>query len=42
MVCKTPADALQVRVLLDKEPLNERSRFFEFSVNDAGLEVTTC
>jgi galactokinase/mevalonate kinase-like predicted kinase len=42
MICKSPADAAQVRRMLEREPLNDRSRFFEFEVNDRGLEVTTC
>jgi fucokinase len=42
MICKSPSDAAQVRRLLEGEPLNERSRFFDFEVNNAGLEVTTC
>jgi len=42
MICKTPQDAAQVRAQLEKDPLNERARFFEFGVNHAGLEVSTC
>jgi galactokinase/mevalonate kinase-like predicted kinase len=42
MICKSPADAGKVRALLEKEPLNDRSRFFDFDVNETGLEVTTC
>lgn len=42
MICKSPQDAEKVRSLLENEPLNERSRFFEFEVNNVGLEVTTC
>jgi galactokinase/mevalonate kinase-like predicted kinase len=42
MICKSPADAVQVRDALEREPLNERSRFFDFEINRAGLEVTTC
>jgi fucokinase len=42
MVCKSPEDAKQVRRLLEADPLNERSRFFDFEVNNVGLEVTTC
>ena len=42
MVCKSPKDAAHVREMLESEPLNERSRFFDFEVNNAGLEVTTC
>ena len=42
MVSRSPADAACVREMLEREPLNERSRFFDFEVNHAGLEVTTC
>lgn len=42
MICKSPADAVQVREILEREPLNDRSRFFDFEINHAGLEVTTC
>jgi galactokinase/mevalonate kinase-like predicted kinase len=42
MICKSPGDAAEIREKLLREPLNERSRFFDFSVNDKGLEVTTC
>jgi hypothetical protein len=42
MISKSPQDAAQVREMLEREPLNERSRFFEFEVNEKGIEVTTC
>jgi len=42
MVCKSPEDASNVRRLLEAQPLNDRSRFFDFEVNNVGLEVTTC
>ncbi len=42
MICKSRQDADQVRDILEKNPLNERSRFFDFEINNAGLEVTTC
>ncbi|WP_321472234.1 L-fucokinase [uncultured Paludibaculum sp.] len=42
MICKSPAHAAQVREILEREPLNDRSRFFDFEINHAGLEVTTC
>ncbi len=42
LVCKSPQDAGEVRARLEQEPLNPRARFFEFSVNHAGLEVTAC
>ncbi|HWB82681.1 MAG TPA: L-fucokinase [Bryobacteraceae bacterium] len=42
MACKSPADAARIREMLEREPLNDRSRFFDFEINEAGLEVTTC
>jgi galactokinase/mevalonate kinase-like predicted kinase len=42
MICKSGADAAAVREKLGRKPFNERSRFFEYEVNSAGLEVTTC
>jgi hypothetical protein len=42
MICKSPQDAALVRQMLEREPLNDRSRFFDFEINHAGLEVTTC
>jgi galactokinase/mevalonate kinase-like predicted kinase len=42
MICKSPKDAAAIREMLEREPLNERSRFFDFEINHTGLEVTTC
>ncbi len=42
MIAKSPADAAHIRTMLEENPLNERSRFFDFEVNNVGLEVTTC
>ena len=42
MICRSPQDAARVRQMLEREPLNDRSRFFDFEINHAGLEVTTC
>lgn len=42
MICKTSEDVARVRRLLEADPLNDRSRFFDFEVNNVGLEVTTC
>ncbi len=42
MVAKSPRDAAAIREMLEREPLNDRSRFFEFEVNHKGVEVTTC
>jgi hypothetical protein len=37
-----PQDAAEVRAMLEREPLNERARFFDFEINRKGIEVTTC
>ena len=42
MICKSPGDAARIRSILEVNPLNDRSRFFDFEVNHTGLEVTTC
>ena len=42
LICKSPGDAARVREMLEREPLNERSRFFSYEVNRTGLEVSTC
>ena len=42
MVAKSPGDAARIRQTLEDNPMNDRSRFFDFEVNNAGLEVTTC
>lgn len=42
MVAKSPGDAARIRRMLEERPHNDRSRFFDFEVNNAGLEVTTC
>lgn len=42
IVCKSPADAATVRTLLDRDPPNQLARFFGFSINRIGLEVTVC
>ncbi|MCC6862503.1 MAG: hypothetical protein IT158_28260 [Bryobacterales bacterium] len=42
MICKSPGDAARVRAALERQPLNERSRFFDFDINGRGLEVVTC
>ena len=42
MVCKSPQDAQTVRTDLEKNPSNERARFFDYNVNPRGLTVTVC
>jgi galactokinase/mevalonate kinase-like predicted kinase len=42
MICRSPRHAAEAREELEREPLNERARFFDYEINHAGLEVTTC
>jgi galactokinase/mevalonate kinase-like predicted kinase len=42
MICRSPEDAAAVRRGLLEKPLNDRARFFDFGINPAGLEITTC
>jgi len=42
MICKSAKDASSVRAMFEAEPTNERARFFDFDVSDAGLTVTVC
>ena len=42
MVCKSPADTAQVRQMLEKDPPNDRARFFDYGINRNGLVVTVC
>lgn len=42
MLARSPADAAAIRQELEQRPLNDRARFFNYSINHAGLEVTTC
>jgi galactokinase/mevalonate kinase-like predicted kinase len=42
MICKSPRHAAEAREKLEREPLNERARFFDYEINHVGLEVTTC
>lgn len=42
MICKSPGDAAKIRDDLLKKPLNECSRFFDFDINNEGLQVTSC
>jgi fucokinase len=42
MVCKSPQDAQTLRADLEKDPSNERARFFDYNVNPTGLTVTVC
>ncbi len=42
MICKSPADAAEVRRKLEADPPNELARFFDFSISTRGLVVTVC
>jgi galactokinase/mevalonate kinase-like predicted kinase len=42
MVCKSPADAAQLRNRLESTPPNARARFFDFNLDSSGLVVTVC
>ncbi len=42
IIAKTPHDADRVRDLLNREPLNDCARFFDFEVNNVGLEIFNC
>jgi galactokinase/mevalonate kinase-like predicted kinase len=42
MICRSPRHAVEAREELEREPLNERARFFDYEINHRGLEVTTC
>jgi galactokinase/mevalonate kinase-like predicted kinase len=42
MVCRSADDAAAVRRMLEREPPNDRARFFDFSINKTGLVVTVC
>jgi galactokinase/mevalonate kinase-like predicted kinase len=42
LVCKSPADAAAVREMLERDPPNDRARFFDFRVSTEGLVVTVC
>jgi len=42
MGCKSPEDAATVRRILDKDPPNDRARFFDFAISNDGLVVTVC
>jgi fucokinase len=41
MIAKSPRDAAEVRSMLEREPLNERSCFFDLEINHKGIQVTT-
>ena len=42
LVCKSRADADEVRRELTQNPPNARARFFDFDVNQEGLVVSVC
>jgi galactokinase/mevalonate kinase-like predicted kinase len=42
LVCRSGADAQEVRRTLTQNPPNARARFFDFDINQEGLVVTVC
>jgi galactokinase/mevalonate kinase-like predicted kinase len=42
MIAKSIRDAAEIRHLLESSPPNPRARFFDFSICQHGLTVTTC
>lgn len=36
MVCRTPQDAAAVSRMLEKDPPNDKARFFDYSINKTG------
>ncbi len=42
LVCRSPDAAAAIRQMLEREPPNDRARFFDFRVSTDGLTVTVC
>jgi galactokinase/mevalonate kinase-like predicted kinase len=42
LVARSPTDAMRITRLLEESPPNDRARFFDFQVSDAGLVVSVC
>lgn len=42
LICRSRAAAQRVRALLQANPPNSQARFFNFSINHQGLQVTAC
>jgi galactokinase/mevalonate kinase-like predicted kinase len=42
MIAKSLRDAAEIKRLLESAPPNDRARFFDFSISQGGLTVTTC
>lgn len=42
LICRSPAAARRVPALLQANPPNPQARFFDFSINHQGLQVTAC
>ena len=42
MIAKSLRDAAEIKYLLETAPPNDRARFFDFSISQCGLTVTTC
>jgi galactokinase/mevalonate kinase-like predicted kinase len=42
MVCESAEDAAEVKRMLEKNPPNDKARFFDYSISREGLVVTVC
>ena len=42
VVCGSPEEASAARAALEADPPNALARFFEYSINPVGLQVTVC
>jgi len=42
MACRSAGDALAVKRMLEKDPPNDKARFFDYSISRRGLVVTVC
>ena len=42
MICTSPDSAIVVQEMLEKDPPNERARWFDYDVSEEGLIVTVC
>jgi len=42
LVCKSAKNALRCKETIEKDPPNERTRFFDFSINNEGLDISSC
>jgi galactokinase/mevalonate kinase-like predicted kinase len=42
LICKSPEAAEKARTIMEKEPPNERARFFDYNISSEGLVVSVC